>query len=62
MYTGATCSSLCNIADVEEESVREHFTVCGDISDVRVIRDRTTGAGKGFGYVNFVVICDTLFC
>ena len=43
-------------ADVEEESLRRHFTVCGNITNVRVIRDQKTGAGKGFGYVTFMVI------
>ena len=43
------------LSDIEEESVRQQFSVCGTITNVRVIRDRTTGAGKGFGYVTFMV-------
>ncbi|KAI9559682.1 hypothetical protein GHT06_013687 [Daphnia sinensis] len=39
--------------DVADEALWLHFGECGKISDVRVIRDRTNGMGKGFGYVNF---------
>ena len=37
----------------KEEDVRKLFSKCGDIENVRLIRDATTGMGKGFGYVNF---------
>ena len=37
----------------KEEDVRRLFSKCGDIENVRLIRDATTGMGKGFGYVNF---------
>lgn len=40
---------------VDDEALWLHFGECGKISDVRVIRDRTNGMGKGFGYVNFEV-------
>ncbi|KAM7060861.1 RNA-binding protein 34 [Acridotheres tristis] len=39
--------------DIRDDAVREHFRVCGDIVGVRVVRDRRTGLGKGFGYVLF---------
>ncbi|NWU96238.1 RBM34 protein, partial [Upupa epops] len=39
--------------DITDDAVREHFSVCGDIVAVRVVRDRKTGLGKGFGYVLF---------
>ncbi|KAL2306266.1 hypothetical protein Nmel_004182 [Mimus melanotis] len=39
--------------DIRDDAVREHFGVCGDIVAVRVVRDRRTGLGKGFGYVLF---------
>ncbi|NWU22489.1 RBM34 protein, partial [Dyaphorophyia castanea] len=39
--------------DIHDDAVREHFHVCGDIVGVRVVRDRRTGLGKGFGYVLF---------
>ena len=37
----------------EEDMVRKHFRKCGTITNVRLVRDSTTGIGKGFGYVNF---------
>lgn len=36
-----------------EEKLRNHFSKCGQIEDVRVIRDKATGIGKGFAYVKF---------
>ncbi|XP_052777851.1 RNA-binding motif protein, X-linked 2-like [Mya arenaria] len=39
--------------DVEEEAVRNHFEDCGKITNVRLIRDKKTCIGKGFGYVTF---------
>ena len=38
---------------IEDEALWQHFSLCGTISDVRIVRDRTNGMGKGFGYVNF---------
>jgi len=38
---------------VQEDDVRKLFSKCGDIENVRLIRDSATGIGKGFGYVNF---------
>ena len=46
----------CILSDIEEEPIRQHFSVCGAVTNVRVIRDQKTGAGKGFGYVTFVVM------
>jgi len=42
-------------ADISDNAVREHFSVCGGVVAVRVVRDRRTGLGKGFGYVLFEV-------
>ncbi|XP_069842045.1 RNA-binding protein 34 [Dendropsophus ebraccatus] len=39
--------------DIEDETLREHFSQCGTIEGVRIIRDKNTGIGKGFGYVLF---------
>ncbi|KFO83779.1 RNA-binding protein 34, partial [Buceros rhinoceros silvestris] len=39
--------------DITDDAVREHFSVCGSVVAVRVVRDRRTGLGKGFGYVLF---------
>lgn len=38
---------------VDEEEVREVFTRYGDVESVRVVRERKTGTGKGFGFVTF---------
>eukprot|EP00088_Acartia_fossae_P022523 TRINITY_DN23703_c0_g1_i1.p1 TRINITY_DN23703_c0_g1~~TRINITY_DN23703_c0_g1_i1.p1 ORF type:complete len:434 (+),score=89.64 TRINITY_DN23703_c0_g1_i1:33-1334(+) len=36
-----------------EEDVRVAFSDCGEILNIRLVRDSDTGIGKGFGYVNF---------
>lgn len=46
---------LCLPADISNDAVREHFAVCGGVVAVRIVRDRKTGLGKGFGYVLFEV-------
>ena len=37
----------------DEEKLREVFTVCGKVETVRIVRDKKTGTGKGFGFVTF---------
>ena len=39
---------------VQEDEVRAVFSKCGEVESVRLVRDSSTGIGKGFGYVNFV--------
>mmetsp|Transcript_45811 Transcript_45811/g.108668 ORF Transcript_45811/g.108668 Transcript_45811/m.108668 type:complete len:422 (-) Transcript_45811:94-1359(-) len=39
--------------NAEEEALRQHFAACGDISNVRLVRDSKSNLGKGFGYVTF---------
>ncbi|KAI0229200.1 hypothetical protein LSAT2_020397 [Lamellibrachia satsuma] len=39
--------------DTEEDQMREQFAVCGDIENVRIVRDKKFRLGKGFGYVLF---------
>ncbi|XP_069708484.1 RNA-binding protein 34 [Phaenicophaeus curvirostris] len=39
--------------DISDDAVREHFSDCGAVVAVRIVRDRKTGLGKGFGYVLF---------
>ncbi|XP_010019918.1 PREDICTED: RNA-binding protein 34, partial [Nestor notabilis] len=39
--------------DISDDAVREHFSACGSVVAVRIVRDRNTGLGKGFGYVLF---------
>lgn len=41
--------------DVTENDVWSHFEDCGEIENVRLIRDNKTGTGKGIGYVQFQV-------
>jgi len=38
---------------INEETLREHFSNCGEILNIRVIRDSATHIGKGFGYIRF---------
>ncbi|XP_071595133.1 RNA-binding protein 34 isoform X2 [Heliangelus exortis] len=42
--------------DISDDAVREHFSVCGEVVAVRVVRDKKTGLGKGFGYVLFELL------
>ncbi|CAG0889072.1 unnamed protein product [Darwinula stevensoni] len=39
--------------DLEDEDLRKHFESCGELQSVRLIRESSTGLGRGFGYVNF---------
>ncbi|XP_063792662.1 RNA-binding protein 34 [Pseudophryne corroboree] len=39
--------------DIEDEALRKHFSECGSVGGVRIIRDHHSGIGKGFGYVLF---------
>ncbi|KAK3562134.1 hypothetical protein QTP86_030135, partial [Hemibagrus guttatus] len=39
--------------DIMELSLRQHFEECGQVKAVRLVRDRNTGVGKGFGYILF---------
>lgn len=39
--------------DMKEEELWGHFQDCGELEGVRLVRDRDTGMGKGFGYVLF---------
>jgi len=41
---------------VTEEAIYSHFDQCGEIENVRLIRDNKTGVGKGFGYVQFKTV------
>lgn len=44
---------VINISDATEDQLWKAFEICGPISNVRIIRDKFTGMGKGFAYVNF---------
>jgi len=39
--------------DVQDEDVWSTFERCGEIEFVRIVRDKKTNIGKGFGYVQF---------
>ncbi|XP_066467553.1 RNA-binding protein 34 [Tiliqua scincoides] len=39
--------------EIDDDTVRKHFSDCGNVIGVRIVRDRNTGIGKGFGYVLF---------
>jgi len=36
-----------------EEAIRSHFSQCGDIENVRVVRDTQYSMGKGFAFISF---------
>jgi nucleolar protein 12 len=38
----------------QEEDIMKLFSKCWEGENVRLVRDATTGIGKGFGYVNLV--------
>ncbi|EGR29817.1 RNA binding motif protein 34, putative [Ichthyophthirius multifiliis] len=38
---------------ITEEALRNHFIDCGNIQNLRIIRDPYTHNGKGFGYIYF---------
>ena len=40
--------------NIDEDTVRETFKDCGEISMIRFAEDRETGQFKGFGHVEFV--------
>ncbi|CAD0205386.1 unnamed protein product [Chrysodeixis includens] len=57
--TGAEHDPRCSVFignlpfAMEDDALRAKFHKCGAIESVRIIRDKKTNAGKGFGYVNF---------
>ena len=45
----------------DDEEVREVFAKFGDVESVRVVRERHTGTGKGFGFVTFADKSGSMF-
>lgn len=39
--------------DIREDDLINHFSQCGAVNHVRIVRDRATGMGKGFAFVAF---------
>ncbi|KAL3215268.1 hypothetical protein MRX96_006543 [Rhipicephalus microplus] len=39
--------------EVQDEELWKLFAECGDVVAVRLVRDKVTGMGKGFGFVTF---------
>ncbi len=37
----------------DEQSLRSHFSTCGEVTDVHIVMDRATGRSKGFGFITF---------
>ena len=46
--------------DIETEALTRHFMQCGDVSNSTIIRDASTGLGKGFGFVLFEVNMESM--
>ena len=38
---------------ITQEEVEDHFSDCGSIVEVILVKDRATGRSKGFGFVEF---------
>ncbi len=38
--------------DVSEDDLRGHFEKYGEVSSVKIVRDKFTGRSKGFGFVD----------
>ena len=47
--------------NADEEEVRRVFVECGEVEAVRLVRDRETNAGKGFGFVTFAERSGVMF-
>ena len=37
----------------DENSIKDFFSDCGEVTDVKIITDRETGRSRGFGFVSF---------
>ncbi|KAK1275226.1 Heterogeneous nuclear ribonucleoprotein 1 [Acorus gramineus] len=40
-------------SEVEEESLKEHFKVFGEVLEITIVKDGSTGRPRGFGFVKF---------
>jgi heterogeneous nuclear ribonucleoprotein A1/A3 len=39
--------------DTDENSLEDFFSSCGEITDLKLIKDRDTGRSKGFAFITF---------
>jgi nucleolar protein 12 len=47
--------------DAQEEELWLYFESCGEIENVRIVRDNKTNVGKGFAFVQFKA-SENFFC
>ena len=52
---------LIMVSDAQEDTIREIFLECGSIQNVRLVREKCSGMGKGIGFVIFNVSNLTIF-
>lgn len=46
---------VANIArECSEDELREAFSACGEVTSLKIIKDRDTGQSRGFGFVEMV--------
>jgi RNA recognition motif-containing protein len=36
---------------ITEDALKDHFSQCGEVYSVKIIRDKETGRSKGFGFI-----------
>ena len=52
---GCTTVFVGNLSwQIDEDTLREAFAACGEISQIRFAEDRETGDFKGYGHIEFV--------
>ena len=45
----------------DEEKLRQIFDICGQIENVRIVRDPKSGIGRGFGFITFANASGVMF-
>jgi RNA recognition motif-containing protein len=36
---------------ISEETLKDHFSQCGEVFSIKIIKDKDTGRSKGFGFI-----------
>jgi RNA recognition motif-containing protein len=49
------CFNVPGYTDAKEEDVRDLLSSCGEVENVRLVRDAANNVGKGIGFVLFKV-------